>query len=146
MRSWGDEMREIIRRNRGEDSGEIVTTSDRRRTKTVKLWTIGYDDEREEFTRTETRVAIDELPPDAVEITKLKDTWLLDEVGAPEPDDDGNPARITAASLNLWMVNNSINEALSGRWSARMDADQIKRLAIIGFVAVVICFSVYAII
>lgn len=143
MRSWGDEMREMIRRNRGE---EVETTPDRRRTKTVKLWTIGYDDERDEFTRTESHVAVDELPPDAVEVTKLRATWLLDEVGAPDPDDEGNPARITAASLNLWMVNNSINEALSGRWSARMDMDQLKRLAVIGFVAVVICFSVYAII
>lgn len=142
-------MRDIIRRHRTdpivgkprpEDSGRS------KRSKTVKLWTIMYDEDRGEFIRTERRLDIEDLPPDAVEVTKLKDTWLLDSVGAPEPDIDGNPAGITAASLNLWMVNNSINEALSGKWNARMDMEQLKKLAIIGFVAIVICFSVYAII
>lgn len=142
-------MRDIIRRHRTdpivgkprpEDSGRS------KRSKTVKLWTIMYDEDRGEFIRTERRMDIEDLPPDAVEVTKLKDTWLLDSVGAPEPDIDGNPAGITAASLNLWMVNNSINEALSGKWNARMDMEQLKKLAIIGFVAIVICFSVYAII
>ena len=142
-------MRDIIRRHRTDPIVGKPRPEDSerpKRSKKVKLWTIMYDEDRGEFIRTERRMDIEDLPPDAVEVTKLKDTWLLDSVGAQEPDIEGNPAGITAASLNLWMVNNSINEALSGKWNARMDMEQLKKLAIIGFVAIVICFSVYAII
>lgn len=148
MPSWGDDMREIIRRHRTDPLIGKPRPEDakRRRSGKVRLWTIMYDETHGEYVRTERRMAYDDLPPNAVEVAKMKNVWLLDAVSLQSEDEDGNPNGVTAASLNLWMVNNAINEALSGKWSPRLDMEQVKRLAVVGFVAVILIFSVYAII
>lgn len=102
----------------------------------VKLWIMEYDTARSEYNVTEHRVHYENLPPDAVHITGRKGQYFLDLVKLGNPP---SPAEITAVDLNLYMVNNDINDALAHNWAG--DKFDLKRAAIygaIGIVAVII--------
>lgn len=98
----------------------------------VKLWIMEYDISREEYNITEHRMDYVNLPPDAVHITGRKNQYFLDLVQLGNPPE---PTEITAVDLNLYMVNNDINDALAHNWAG--DKFDIKKAAIYGAIGIV---------
>ena len=77
------------------------------------------------------------MPPGAVHVTGRKRTYFWDRVQSYEPTDG-----ITASDLNLYMINNSINDALAFRYDGKgMD---VRKVLIYGIAAVVLVCVVYA--
>lgn len=107
-----------------------IRRQERRRQRLVTLYTLAYDDARHEYIRTESRVARGRLPLDAVHLTGEKDAYMLDLVRAGKA-----PEGLTAVDLNLWLLNNDINDALATKWS--MTGDDIKKYIVYGIAAIV---------
>lgn len=106
----------------------------------VKLQTLTYDDEAEEYTLTQTPTYFEDLPPEAVHITGKKNRYFLDLVEDPDYSD---PQGIRATDLYLWMVNNDINDALAVRSKGLGDVD-IRRYLVIGVGAIIGVCVLYA--
>ena len=131
-------MREIIRRHRTDPIIGRPRPEDRpRRERSVKLLTLDYNDTAGEYLLTESSTTFSELPPGAVHVTGKKRTYFWDRVRSYEPN-----AGITASDLNLYMVNNSINDALAYRYDGKsMD---VRKMLIYGIAAIVLVFVVFA--
>ena len=103
----------------------------------VKLHTLDYDAQAEEYILTESRTTFPELPRGAVHITGRKNEYFWDR--SPHPERDGG---ITAADLCLYMINNSINDALAYKWDpSQMD---MRKILIYGIAGIVLVCVVYA--
>ena len=74
-----------------------------------------------------TKLKFCEIPDDAVHVTGESNAYALVDIG-PAPVIDN--AQCTAVDLNAWMLNNDINDALSLKWTSKMDFD-IKKIAMI---------------
>lgn len=131
-------MREIIRRHRTDPIIGRPRPEDRpRREKSVKLLTLDYNDTAGEYILTESSTPFSELPPGAVHVTGKKRMYFWDRVRSYEPN-----AGITASDLNLYMVNNSINDALAYRYDSRgMDVRKMLIYGIAGLVLVCVVFA-----
>lgn len=108
----------------------------------VRLQTLTYDEEAEEYTLTDEATHFEDLPPDAVHITGKKNRYFRDLVEDPNYSD---PQGIRATDLYLWMVNNSINDALAVKTKGLGDVD-IKRYLVIGIGAIIGVCVIYAMI
>lgn len=108
-----------------------------RRRSEVKLFTLDYNATTEEYLLHESRVPFDDLPPGAVHITGRKKEYLWDRVRV-ERRDGG----MTAADLCLWMVNNSINDALAVSWKTA--TPDIKKYIIYGIAGIILVCVVWA--
>lgn len=102
--------------------------------RTVKLFILEYCDG--EYSLRETETTFPELPRDAVHITGRKNKYFLDTVRASEPS-----SGITAADLNLYMLNNSINDALAMHWTAPKD---LQKYIVYGIAGIILVCVVYA--
>ena len=110
---------------------------ERRREKRVTLYTLDYNETRQEYELHETITTFSELPPDAVHVTGEKNAYLLDRVRAGQPS-----TGITASDLYLFLVNNSINDALAVNWSSKpLD---LRRYAIYGIAGIILVCVVWA--
>lgn len=121
-------------------SGPSEKPKDKKRP--VKLQTLTYDEEAEEYTLTEKATFFEDLPPEAVHITGKKNRYFLDRVEDPDYSD---PQGIRATDLYLWMVNNSINDALAVKNKGLGDVD-IRRYLVIGIGAIIGVCVIYAMI
>lgn len=108
-----------------------------RKKKMVTLLTLDYNQTSEEYLLAESRMTFDELPPGAVHVTGKKGTYFWDRVRANVPS-----SGITAADLNLWMINNSINDALAVNW--QNNPQDIKKYLVYGIAAIVLVCVVWA--
>lgn len=118
----------------------------RRKEKLVTLYTLRWHDEREEYIRTEQRIALEDLPPDAVHVSGCKGVYLLDEVRAAEDRPRAAPEGcqpLDAIALNLYMTNNAINDAMAFKYSGVPDLD-IRKLVVYGFAGMILLCVVYA--
>lgn len=121
-------------------SGPSEKPKDKKRP--VKLQTLTYDEEAEEYTLTEEATYFEDLPAEAVHITGKKNRYFLDRVEDPDYSD---PQGIRATDLYLWMVNNSINDALAVKNKGLGDVD-IRRYLVIGIGAIIGVCVIYAMI
>lgn len=121
-------------------SGPSEESRDKKRP--VKLQTLTYDEEAEEYTLTETATYFEDLPSEAVHVTGKKNRYFLDRVEDPDYSD---PQGIRATDLYLWMVNNSINDALAVKNKGLGDVD-IRRYLVIGIGAIIGVCVIYAMI
>lgn len=108
----------------------------------VRLQTLTYDDETEEYTLTDDATYFEDLPADAVHVTGRKNRYFLDLVEDPDYSD---PQGIRATDLYLWMVNNSINDALAVKAKGLGEID-IRRYLVIGIGAIIGVCVIYAMI
>lgn len=108
----------------------------------VRLQTLTYDEDSEEYTLTDEATFFEDLPADAVHITGKKNRYFRDLVEDPDYSD---PQGIRATDLYLWMVNNSINDALAVRTKGLGEVD-IKRYLVIGIGAIIGVCVIYAMI
>ena len=132
-------MREIIRRHRTDPLIGKPRPEDgkRKREKPVKLLTLDYNATTEEYILTESSTTFSELPPGAVHVTGRKRTYFWDRVRSYEPT-----SGITASDLNLYMVNNSINDALAFRYDGKsMDVRKVLIYGIAGIILVCVVFA-----
>lgn len=107
-----------------------IKRQEKRRNRSVLLYTLTYNEERQEYVRIESRTTFGKLPSDAVHLTGQKDAYFLDAVRAGK-----TPEGLTAVDLNLWLLNNDINDALATKWS--MTGDDIKKYIVYGIAGVV---------
>ncbi len=108
----------------------------------VKLQTLTYDEDAEEYTLAETETYFEDLPPGAVHVTGKKNRYFLDLV---EDPDESDPQGIRATDLYLWMVNNSINDALAVKSKGIGDVD-IRRYIVLGIGLIIGVCVIYAMI
>ena len=106
----------------------------------VKLQTLTYDEEEEEYTLEETATYFEDLPAEAVHVTGKKNRYFLDLV---EDPDESDPQGIRATDLYLWMVNNSINDALAVKTKSLGDVD-VRRYIVIGIGLIIGVCVIYA--
>ena len=133
-------MRDIIRRHRTDPIVGKPRPESSERTKKereVKLFTLDYDQTKEEYILSESRTTFPELPSGAVHVTGQKRTYFWDRVRAHEPD-----SGITAADLNLYMLNNSINDALAYHFNA--DKVDMRKMIIYGVGGIILVCVVWA--
>lgn len=108
-----------------------------RKERVVTLHTLDYDAQAGEYILTESRTTFPELPRGAVHITGRRNEYFWDR--APHPERDGG---ITAADLCLYMLNNSINDALAYKWDpSQMD---MRKVLVYGIAGIVLVCVVYA--
>lgn len=107
-----------------------IRRQEKRRNRPVVLYTLTYNEDRREYVRTESVTTFGKLPADAVHLTGEKDAYFLDAVRAGK-----TPEGLTAVDLNLWLVNNDINDALATKWS--MTGDDIKKYIVYGIAGIV---------
>ncbi len=108
----------------------------------VRLQTLTYDEETEEYTLKDEATFFEDLPADAVHVTGKKNRYFLDLVEDPDYSD---PQGIRATDLYLWMVNNSINDALAVKSKGLGELD-IRRYLVIGIGAIIGVCVIYAMI
>ena len=106
----------------------------------VRLQTLTYDEDADEYTLTDEATYFEDLPPDAVHITGKTNRYFRDLVEDPAYSD---PEGIRATDLYLWMVNNSINDALAVKNKTLKDVD-IRRYIVIGVGAIIGVCVIYA--
>ena len=111
-----------------------IRRQEKRRNRPVVLYTLTYNEGRREYVRTESVTTFGKLPADAVHLTGEKDAYFLDAVRAGK-----TPEGLTAVDLNLWLVNNDINDALATKWS--MTGDDIKKYIVYGIVMVCVIWT-----
>lgn len=97
----------------------------------AKLYTLDYNEELERYRIGIEKVPEADVPKDAVHVTGEKGAWFLDRSKAGD-----FPTGPNAIDLNLYMVNNSINDALALQWSGMKNMD-MRRIITIGIVAIV---------
>lgn len=107
-----------------------IRRQEKRRNRPVVLYTLTYNEDRREYVRTESVTTFGKLPADAVHLTGEKNAYFLDAVRAGK-----TPEGLTAVDLNLWLVNNDINDALATKWS--MTGDDIKKYIVYGIAGIV---------
>ena len=107
-----------------------IRRQEKRRNRPVVLYTLTYNEDRREYVRTESVTTFGKLPADAVHLTGEKDAYFLDAVRAGK-----TPEGLTAVDLNLWLVNNDINDALATKWS--MTGDDIRKYIVYGIAGIV---------
>ncbi len=108
----------------------------------VRLQTLTYDEEADEYTLTDEATYFEDLPAEAVHVTGKKNRYFLDRVEDPDYSD---PQGIRATDLYLWMVNNSINDALAVKTKGLGELD-IRRYLVIGIGAIIGVCVIYAMI
>ncbi len=106
----------------------------------VRLQTLTYDEEADEYTLTDEATFFEDLPPDAVHVTGKKNRYFRDLVENPAYSD---PDGIRATDLYLWMVNNSINDALAVKNKTLKEID-IRRYIVIGIGLIIGVCVIYA--
>ena len=125
-----------------EETGEPPKEKRAPKKRSVRLQTLTYNEETEEYTLAETGTFFEDLPPEAVHVTGKKGRYFLDLV---EDPDHSDPEGIRATDLYLWMVNNSINDALAVKDKSIGSAD-IRRYIVIGIGLIVGVCVIYAMI
>lgn len=106
--------------------------------KSIKLHTLSWDEPNTRYILNTEEKKFGELPAEAVHVTGKKNEYLLDTIGIFNETDYG----YDATDLNLWMVNNDINEALAGTGS-KSDVD-LRKLVVYGIIGIVAVMIVYA--
>lgn len=121
-----------IRRIRGRRAREQPEAEPERKEKPVTLYMLDFNQTTKEYVLTRETTVFSELPPGAVHVTGEKRAYFWDRCPHREPS-----AGITASDLYLYMVNNSINEALAVRWD-RSPVDMKKYIvySIVGIILV----------
>lgn len=109
----------------------------KRRERRVKLYRLSWSGG--EYRLSSSSTTFDELPREAVHVTGERNAYLISELEMTERSQG-----ITASDLYLYMVNNSINEALAVRWD-RSPVD-MKKYIVYGIVGIVLVCVVWAMI
>lgn len=105
-----------------------------------KLHILTYDDGTEEYTLTEYKVMRQHLPKNAVHVTGKKGVYFLDLV---HPGCECDPEKCTAIDLNLWMMNNDINDALLYKYtSGQVDTKKVITIAVIAIIAIIVVWTI----
>ncbi len=107
------------------------------RAKPYILRVMTYDEANDLYELVDERVTKDAIPLEAVHVTGQSKTYCIDGIKEGKP-----PEGIDAISLNLYMKNNDISNALAVQWKSS-DLD-IKKIATYGIIAAVIVCVVYA--
>lgn len=109
---------------------------ERRRNREVKVLTLSFIEDRQEYILSEMRTTFGDLPAEAVHVTGRKRTYFVDTVDVPDTGQED----MRAVDLNLWLKNNSINDALAISFDAKkQDMDILKMVAIGAAVIIGLC-------
>ena len=106
----------------------------------VALKTLSYSEDQDRYILNIENIDRADIPDAAVHETGVKNSYVLDQIDYGEIDTTFN-----AIDLNLYMVNNSINDALSNIWtghSVKVDWKQLIAYGIVGIVAIAVLIAV----
>lgn len=109
--------------------------------KTAKLYEMNYEPLHDRYLITIRKVPVTSLPADCVHVTGKKGSYFLDKTGLWEMPD---PERLSAIDLYLYMVNNSISDALANRAGIVHDMDFMKIVAflIVAVIGIAVVFAI----
>lgn len=126
-----------IRRIRGRRAREQPEAEPERKEKPVTLYMLDFNQTTKEYVLTRETTVFSELPPGAVHVTGEKRAYFWDRCPHREPSDG-----ITASDLYLYMVNNSINDALAYRYeTSSIDMRKVITYGIAGVVLVCVVWA-----
>lgn len=109
----------------------------RAREQPVTLYMLDFNQTTKEYVLTRETTTFSELPPGAVHVTGEKRTYFWDRCPHREPS-----SGITASDLYLYMVNNSINDALAYRFeTSSIDMRKVITYGIAGVVLVCVVWA-----
>lgn len=106
----------------------------KKRERKAVLLTLVHDDITGEYYMDERKVPESEIPKEALPVSGKGRRYLLSSLG---PGDVPDPRVVTALDLNLYMVNNDINDALSVHFSSFLRGLDIRTI-IIGLIVLAV--------
>lgn len=125
-----------IRRIRDRFTGKGAAEQGRRE-RQVTLYMLDFNQTTQEYILTRETTVFSELPPGAVHVTGEKRVYFWDRCPRREPS-----SGITASDLYLYMVNNSINDALAYRYDSK--PVDMRKMITYGIAGVVLVCVVWA--